>query len=99
VNRGGLNLDHKLDPAKQKMAYYPANAMPVPNDLNPQPADRKAAMAAAAALESPAQAIARHAWGGPAPAQYTPTPPNAGGPRGEDIKPAVYGGGGRKVGS
>ena len=91
VNRRGLNLDHRLDPAKQKMAYYPANAMPVPNDLNAQPADRKAAMAAAADLESPADALARRARGEPAPAQYQPTPAHEDGPRGARAEPSVYG--------
>jgi len=79
VNRRGLNPDHQLDPAKQKMAYYPASAMPVPNDLDPQPADRKAAMAMAGKLETPAGAAARYARGKPAPAHYEATPPNAAG--------------------
>ncbi|MDP6345906.1 MAG: reductive dehalogenase domain-containing protein, partial [Alphaproteobacteria bacterium] len=35
ANQRDLNLEHRIDPAKQKMAYYPAAAMPVPNDLNP----------------------------------------------------------------
>ena len=91
VNRRGLNLDKRLDPAKQKMAYYPANAMPVPNDLNPQPVDRKSAMAAAVDLETPAQAADRHARGEPAPVQYSATPPNSEGPKGQEIKLAVYG--------
>ena len=91
VNRRGLNLDKRLDPAKQKMAYYPANAMPVPNDLNPQPVDRKSAMAAAVDLETPAQAAGRHARGEPAPVQYSATPPNSEGPKGQEIKLAVYG--------
>ena len=50
------DLGHKIDPAKQKMAYYTGDIMPVPNDLDSQPVDRKAAMAAAADLETPAKA-------------------------------------------
>lgn len=95
VNRRQLNLDHAIDPAQQKMAYYPASAMPVPNDLNAQPVDRKAAMAAAAALETPQSAAERRAAGRPAPAHYTATPANPDGPRGVEIKPAVYGSAGR----
>ena len=94
VNRRDLNLGRKIDPAQQKMAYYPANVMPVPNDLDPQPVDRKAAMAAAADLETPAEATARQARGEPAPAQYAPTPPDPDGPKGVNVQPMVYGGGG-----
>lgn len=89
VNRRDLNLGHRIDPARQKMAYYPANAMPVPNDLNPQAPDRKAALAAA--LETPAAAAARHARGAPAPAQYEPTPPDPDGPKGVNVRRTVYG--------
>jgi reductive dehalogenase len=96
VNQRDLNLDHKLDPAKQKMAYYPANAMPVPNDLRAQPVDRKKAMAAAADLETPVMALARKANSGPAPEQYTATSPNPDGPIGEETQPSVYGSGAKK---
>jgi len=92
VNQRDLDLDHKIDPAKQKMAYYPAHRMPVPNDLRPQPVNRKEAVEAAAELETPAQAKARRAAGGGAPAQYTPTPAAPGGPVGVDTRPTVYGG-------
>lgn len=95
VNRRGLNLEHRIDPEKQKMAYYPASVMPVPNDLNPQPVDRKAAMASAAELESPSEAVARRSRGEPAPDHYAATPANPEGPQGVEIKPAVYGSGGR----
>jgi hypothetical protein len=70
--------------------------MPVPNDLRPQPVDRKQAMAEAARLETPEAAAARKARGEPPPAQYTPTPPDPTGPIGENIKPTVYGGGAEK---
>lgn len=98
VNQRRLNLDHKIEPANQKMAYYPANVMPVPNDLTPQPVDRKAAMAAATALENPALAMRRKARGDPPPTHYQSTPPNPDGPVGENVKPTVYGGG-TKAGS
>ncbi|MEK9725269.1 MAG: reductive dehalogenase domain-containing protein, partial [Rhodospirillaceae bacterium] len=90
VNRRDLNLDHELDPENQKIAYYPASMMPVPIDLHPQPADRKAEMAEAANLETPAQARARKAAGGPIPATYAPTAPDPDGPVCADIQPAAY---------
>jgi len=96
VNQRDLNLDHKIDPAHQKMAYYQAHMMPVPNDLRPQPPNRKQAMAAAKALETPAHASARKSRGETAPPQYTPTPPDPKGPIGENIQPTVYGSGGDK---
>ncbi|MEK9900050.1 MAG: hypothetical protein VW516_04780, partial [Rhodospirillaceae bacterium] len=69
-----------VDPAKQRMAYYHANMMPPPDTPSPVPVDRKAAMAAGALLETPHQAKARIAAGGPAPAHYIPTPPIGAGP-------------------
>ncbi len=96
VNRRELNLDHRIDPAKQKMAYYHADAMPVPNDLRPQAVDRKAALAAAADLETPAQAAARQAQGGPAPDHYVPRPADPDGPQGVASRPSIYGGGAAK---
>ena len=91
VSQRDLDLDHRIDPGRQNMAYYPAAMMPVPNDLDPQPVVRQAALAEAANLETPAQAAARHARGEPAPAGYTPRPPDPGGPRGEASQPTVYG--------
>jgi len=93
TNQRDLNLDHKVDPAKQPIAFYPANVMPVPNDSGPQPVDRKAALAAAARIETPAQALSRRARGEAPPPEYVPTPPRGGGPRGPTTKPAVYGAG------
>ncbi len=86
-----MNLGRKLDPAKQKITYYPANAMPVLNDLNIQLVDRKAAVSAARDLETPAAAAARKRSGEPALANYTATAPHANGPRGVNEKPSVYG--------
>jgi ferredoxin len=93
VNQRDLDLDHKIDPKKQKMAYYQAHMIPVPNDLRPQPVNRKLAMAEAEMLETPAQAVARKVESRQTRSQYIPTPPRPEGPIGEDIKPAVYGGG------
>ena len=65
------------------MAYYHANMMPAPDAAGtPHTVDRKAALAAAALLETPAQAWERKQRGEPAPAHYTATPP-AGGKGGE----------------
>lgn len=75
VNQRDLDLDHKIDPAKQKIAYYHAEAMPPPNTGQPFPVDRKAALRAAEVIETPLEALARVAKGGAAPAHYTPTPP------------------------
>jgi len=93
VSQRDLNLDHKVDPANQKMAYYQAHMMPVPNDLRPQPVDRKRAMAEADALETPMDAALRKARGTPAPFQYTPTPADPNGPVGMTTSPTVYGSG------
>jgi len=97
VSQRDLDVAHKVDPDKKPMAFYPASMMPVPNDNNPQPVDRKAALAAAARIETPEQARARRARGEPAPADYAPTPPVAGGPRGPTTKPTVYGAGAEKI--
>ena len=55
TNRRGLAADKALKP--QKIAYYPAAAMPPPDAKAPVPVDRKAALAVA--LESPVVARAR----------------------------------------
>ncbi len=91
VSHRDLNLSHKIDPYKQNMAYYLANMMPVPNNLNSQPVDRKAAVAMGQVLESPIAAAIRANRGEPAPKFNTPTPADPGGVMGEDVKPAVYG--------
>jgi reductive dehalogenase len=75
TNARDIDPARRVDPAQQKMAYYPANAMPPPDDPAPHPVDRKAAMAAKDGLETPAQARARRAAGGAMPAQYAATPP------------------------
>jgi reductive dehalogenase len=95
-NQRELDLDHSIDPEKQKIAYYLANMMPVPNDLTAQLTDRKAALAAAANLESPASAAERKRRGQQAPPQYRPTPSDPAGPIGAQAGPAVYRSTGRK---
>ncbi len=95
-NQRELDLEHSIDPEKQKIAYYLANMMPVPNDLTAQLTDRKAALAAAANLESPASAAERKRRGQQAPPQYRPTPSDPAGPIGAQAGPAVYRSTGRK---
>ncbi len=90
VNRRELDMGRAVDPASQKMAYYQAHMMPVPNDLRAQPVDRKRALAEAARLETPDDAAARKARGGAAPGQYVPTPPDPDGPIGDNVQPSVY---------
>ncbi|SLN27168.1 hypothetical protein [Oceanibacterium hippocampi] len=71
-----------MDPAKQRIAYYHADAMPPPDHPEPWPVDRKAALAAGAELERPDAAGLRQSRGGATPAHYRPTPPvGAGGER------------------
>jgi ferredoxin len=82
VNRRELDIARTVDPSKQKIAYYPASMMPVPNDFTPFPVDRKAALAEAKNLETPRVARARVEKHSPPPAQYTPTPADVVGPRG-----------------
>ena len=74
VNRREIDPSRKVDPAKQRMAYYHANMMPAPDAPEPVPVDRKAAMAAGALLETPAEAKAGFASGGAKPDHYNPTP-------------------------
>ncbi|MCY4395874.1 MAG: hypothetical protein OXC10_12140 [Rhodospirillaceae bacterium] len=76
TNRRDIDPSRVVDPAKQKMAYYHANMMPPPDaGGTPYPVDRKAALAAAELLETPAEAWERKQRGEPAPAHYTATPP------------------------
>ena len=49
--------------------------MPAPDQPDTFPVDRKAALAAKALVETPAEARARVSAGGPTPAHYIPTPP------------------------
>ena len=94
INRRDLDLGRNTDPAKQKIAVYHADMMPVPNDTGPQPVDRKAALAAMRLVETPAEARARQARGGPPPAHYTPTPAAATATTGPGQDLQTYGEGG-----
>jgi ferredoxin len=60
----------RMNPANQRIAYYFADAMPPPDASAPNPVDRKAALAAAAKLETPEQAIRRKTAGGATPSHY-----------------------------
>lgn len=94
VSERELNLDKIIDPAKQKMAYYPAAMMPVPNDLTPQPTDRKAAMAIGEVFESPITAAIRAGQGQAMPDYNKPRPAHPDGPIGvaeTAAKLATYG--------
>ena len=76
VNERDLDLDRKIDPATQKIAYYNANVMPAPNSYGMSVfPNRKEAIAAASLLETPDEARQRIAEGGPTPKHYIPTPP------------------------
>jgi reductive dehalogenase len=90
TNMRDLDLGHVIDPEQQKIAVFPAAMMPVPNDARAAPVDRKAALAAAQALETPDEARARVARGGAPPDHYRPTPAAKGGPRGPASGPSVY---------
>jgi hypothetical protein len=74
TNQRDIEPEKVMDPNKQKIAYYPANAMPVPDDTNPQPVNRKAALASAELIETPDDARARTARNDTAPAHYRATP-------------------------
>jgi len=74
VNERDLDLDHEIDPAKQKMAYYNADQMPPPDHGELFKVDRKQALAAGAKLETPTQARIRKARDGARPTHYVPTP-------------------------
>ena len=78
TNQRDIDPSHKVDPEKQKMAYYHANMMPAPDGPESVMVDRKAALAAKDLLESPDEARARAARGEPAPAHYVATPPIGG---------------------
>ena len=76
VNERDLDLKRTIDPKKQKIAYYNANLMPPPNSQGiPCTPNRKEAIAAAALLETPEQALARIKAGGKKPEHYVPSVP------------------------
>ncbi len=60
TNRRGLSLGQSgASPKVHQIAYYPAPVMPPPDARAPVPVDRKAALAQAAHMETPAAARAR----------------------------------------
>ncbi|MBO88068.1 MAG: Fe-S protein [Rickettsiales bacterium] len=62
TNRRDLAPNANIDPSRQKIAYYPAAAMPPPETFEtPYPVDRKAALAEASRMETPLEALARKA--------------------------------------
>ncbi len=75
TNQRDIDPSKKLDPANQKMAYYHANMMPPPDSPEPFMVDRKQALAAKDAIETPEQARARRGNGAHTPEHYVPTPP------------------------
>ncbi|MGD8325052.1 MAG: reductive dehalogenase domain-containing protein, partial [Gammaproteobacteria bacterium] len=78
-NERELDLERAVPPPNHKVAYYSANVIPPPGHPGPWKADRKAALASAAQLETPAAARRRSAAGGARPEIYVPTPPRASG--------------------
>ncbi|OIQ95723.1 3-chloro-4-hydroxyphenylacetate reductive dehalogenase precursor [mine drainage metagenome] len=72
------DIDRHRKPAQPGIAYYHADMMPPPDEPGPVAVDRKAALAAAALIETPGQARRRVAAGGAMPAHYRPTPPLGG---------------------
>jgi reductive dehalogenase len=72
TNQRDIEPDRQVDAAKQKMAYYPANTMPAPDQKAPKPIDRKAAVKAGQLLERPSEAYLRHKAGGASPQHYQP---------------------------
>ncbi|MDH4189174.1 MAG: Fe-S protein [Betaproteobacteria bacterium] len=74
-NQRDIDPRKKVDPLHARtIAYYPASMMPPPDQPGPVEVDRKAALAAAALLETPQQARLRSAAGGAVPPHYVPTP-------------------------
>ena len=59
TNERDLNFGNILDPADEKIAHYPADMNPAPNQDGPFPPDRKEALRRARAAESPDDARRR----------------------------------------
>ena len=82
ANQRDIDPQRKINPANKAIAYYHANMMPPPDEPARFEVERKAALAAAALIETPEAARRRVAAGGRAPLHYIPTPPV-----GESTKP------------
>jgi reductive dehalogenase len=61
TNERDLNFTNYLDPAKEKIAHYPADMNPAPDQVGPFPPDRKEALHRARTAETPDEA--RHRLG------------------------------------
>ncbi len=72
VNTRDLSLDKRSLVNTQAIAYYPANVMPAPDDMEPSPIDRAAALAMEDEMETPADALLRRARGESPPPHYHP---------------------------
>ena len=75
TNERDIEPDKPVDIEGQKIAYYHANMMPAPDQPGAFPVNRKEALAAKSVVETPAEAKARKAAGGPIPGHYFPAPP------------------------
>ena len=75
TNQREIDPHKNVDPAHKTIAYYHANMMPPPDDPGAVEVDRKAALAAAALVETPDQARRRVAAGGAVPLHYIATLP------------------------
>lgn len=75
TNQRDLDVHKNVDPAHKTIAYYHANMMPPPDEPGAVEVDRKAALAAAALVETPDQARRRVGAGGAVPLHYIPTLP------------------------
>jgi epoxyqueuosine reductase QueG len=73
TNQRDIDPGRRIDVAKPKIAYYPASMMPPPDAVSAVPVDRKAALAAAERIETPAGALARRAAHGAIPPDYLAT--------------------------
>ncbi len=74
VNQRDLNPKKGRKLAQtQEIAYYTADMMPAPDEENAVPIDRKAALSAAQAMETPMDAMLRRQTAGARPSHYTPT--------------------------
>ena len=75
TNARDVDPKRKVDLRSKTIAFYPASVMPPPDAAQVVPVDRKAAMLARDAVESPASARRRVAERGRVPSHYVPTPP------------------------
>jgi reductive dehalogenase len=74
TNQRDIDPSRRVDPTHKTIAYHHASMMPPPDQPGPVEVDRKAALAAAALIETPDEARRRAAAGGLIPLHYIPTP-------------------------